>query len=558
MKSTVYCVPILANLLQERELLDSFASLNQLHFINSDNWKTIKKGSAIVVILDHGGLEELKKPTDPELGLLNQILLKKNIASSSIITILLDFRSQPDNSKLPEPLSKSKVILFNQPLEKLKNAFNSHFPVDVMDLNSGSITRFDTTKNIKVTPKISKDIQEIIKASKTNSALVFPQGGVVRFPFEADTKRSLDSISLGQADFERGFSQTFEHPVGNGWNDEFMDDPFIAKSRSGSRQHTEKMKPRASVDRGFSRSHSASRGGTGQEVVTKSQPNEKENLKRGTESSNQNTLNEVLLGASAPESVAPASEFTARFVAYIESESDSARKKLHESNKQNVPHMSMERCQWKPGTTVMVGLKGSDLIIDEPVQEFKWNGEMNDLEFDVSIKEDAKHRNIVLKYDVFIEDVRVAKLRLDLSIGTENKNNIKDVTVSPAKTAFASYSSKDRKRVLDRVSAIEINSGINVFIDCTSLRTGKEWKPQLEDKLRNSDLFLLFWSLNAQESKWVNWEWKTAYKFPKEIQIQPLDPVDMAAPPEELKNLHFGDHRMIIRKYMELREKSDS
>ncbi|MDP3689106.1 MAG: toll/interleukin-1 receptor domain-containing protein, partial [Sulfurimicrobium sp.] len=120
--------------------------------------------------------------------------------------------------------------------------------------------------------------------------------------------------------------------------------------------------------------------------------------------------------------------------------------------------------------------------------------------------------------------------------------------VEPAKSAFVSYSSRDRLRVLDRVASIKISAGIDPFLDCLDLHPGEEWKPRLDDEIRRRDLFLVFWSKNASESKWVVWELDTALKEKdaRAFQLHPLDPD--VKPPEGLEELHVGDVIMWVRK----------
>jgi len=181
---------------------------------------------------------------------------------------------------------------------------------------------------------------------------------------------------------------------------------------------------------------------------------------------------------------------------------------------------------------------------------FVWDGKYELLEFDVKVPESAPQIETVLKFDVSISDIVVARLRLDLAISrSAAKQERAFVSTEPAKTAFASYSSKDRPRVLDRIAEIKKN-GIDVFLDCLSLHPGEEWKPRLESEIKNRELFLLFWSANAKASEYVTWEWKTALsaKGIGFIDPHPLEPVSEAEPPDELKSLHFGDPHMLIRK----------
>jgi hypothetical protein len=47
----------------------------------------------------------------------------------------------------------------------------------------------------------------------------------------------------------------------------------------------------------------------------------------------------------------------------------------------------------------------------------------------------------------------------------------------------------------------------------------------------------------AASSKWVTWEWKTAFekKGTRQMEIHPLQPAKEAPPPPELAHLSFGD-----------------
>jgi len=260
-------------------------------------------------------------------------------------------------------------------------------------------------------------------------------------------------------------------------------------------------------------------------------------------------LQPVQLGASAPRQVKPGSEFTARFVAYEKALEQEVRNLLTKLAPSAETVLGIQECRWKRDTLVTVKLSGRSLTIDPAEQTFTWQGNKSILDFDVKVSKKAEEGTIPLKFDVAIEGIIVARLRLELDItATPKKKGQAIATADPARTAFASYSSKDRLRVLDRVDAIKISAGIDVFQDCLDLNPGEEWKPRLDNEIRQRDLFLLFWSKNASDSKWVGWELETAIKEKGEqaLQLHPLDPG--VKPPPGLEKLNIGSNAMWVRK----------
>ncbi len=271
------------------------------------------------------------------------------------------------------------------------------------------------------------------------------------------------------------------------------------------------------------------------------------------DSQEENKNLQVLLGISTPQSVRPKEEFTARFAAYLESFEREIEGRLKELSPRAHFYSKVKQCQWRLGTKVKVKCYGNLFEVSPPEDEFTWNGSFNLVDFDVIVSPKAKDEISVLKFDVLIDEFVIARLRVDVEISKKESDKKRNVNKSaPYSTAFASYSSEDRLRVLDRISEIERN-GINVFLDCLSLHPGEEWKTRLEKEIIGREMFLLFWSANAKESEWVDWEWRTAYRHKgiAGIDPHPLDPAIDAKPPKELSSLHFDDRYNLIRKTFE-------
>ena len=122
------------------------------------------------------------------------------------------------------------------------------------------------------------------------------------------------------------------------------------------------------------------------------------------------------------------------------------------------------------------------------------------------------------------------------------------IKTRPYKSAFASYAREDSNLVVGRLSEIEQN-GIKIFWDRLNLHNHEKWKSQLENAIKDSEAFLLFWSSHASQSEWVKGEWQTAlqHKGLRSIEPHPLEGPDEAPPPDELKELHFDDKYLYFR-----------
>jgi len=256
----------------------------------------------------------------------------------------------------------------------------------------------------------------------------------------------------------------------------------------------------------------------------------------------------VLLGAAAPAAVKPGSEFTAHFAAYVAEQEGEVRRMLEKRSPRSISHLGEAVCCWRHGTHVRVRLRARTLLVDPEEQDFVWVGGRTLLAFDMEVPEDAPEETVVLKFDVLIDELVVARLRMDLVIGAEADENIRHTpVVEPARTAFASYSSADRSRVLDRVDALTTDSGIRFFMDCLDLHQGEEWKPALAEAISRQDLFVLFWSQHSAASPWVGWELDTAKakKSREFIQVQALQPG--LNPPAGFEEVHCNSVYLWVR-----------
>ncbi|MBN2000490.1 toll/interleukin-1 receptor domain-containing protein [candidate division KSB1 bacterium] len=128
-----------------------------------------------------------------------------------------------------------------------------------------------------------------------------------------------------------------------------------------------------------------------------------------------------------------------------------------------------------------------------------------------------------------------------LQIGNIEKNTI------AIKKAFASYSSKDREKVIQRVQGI-FAAGVEVYLDIVNLRSGEKWAAEIRRNIIASDVFYLFWSSHARDSAYVREEWQCALetKGLDFINPLPLEDPNIVPPPKELSSLHFNSFYLMM------------
>lgn len=261
---------------------------------------------------------------------------------------------------------------------------------------------------------------------------------------------------------------------------------------------------------------------------------------------------EVYFGVLAPKAVKPEGSFIARFAAYVADSESEVRERLAKADSgQSEFRPQPETCRWKQGTPVTVRANGEHVITERPEQSFTWNGRLEIRSFPIRIKPDVSVDRVQLGFEIFVMGAAVACLWINIEL-TSKPEPSEHVTVKgkPARSAFASYSSEDRADVLGRLSAlVTYDKGLDVFYDWLDLVNGENWQSRLEKEILQRDILFLFWSRSARTSQWVDWEWRTALRTKGlgAIQPMPIDPPELAEPPEELKHINFCDRYLIAR-----------
>ncbi len=203
------------------------------------------------------------------------------------------------------------------------------------------------------------------------------------------------------------------------------------------------------------------------------------------------------------------------------------------------------------GTRLTFELTMRGAEIEDPVARLVWNGRTEAVQFGVSVSSTAKPGPILGTVTVSQDSVPVGHLKFKLQVVSQSDSGrIAEPVGDSARrysTAFVSYASQDRDKVLARVQMLR-PLGIHYFQDILDLEPGVRWQRELYRRIDECDLFLLFWSQSAKQSPWVLKEAKYALARkgdddfgPPEIMPVILEGPPIPRPPPELEHLHFND-----------------
>ncbi len=197
---------------------------------------------------------------------------------------------------------------------------------------------------------------------------------------------------------------------------------------------------------------------------------------------------------------------------------------------------------------ITIVLNSPDIEITDCCEEQIWHGEYLNFSFAVELPEDFQKKQILFVAEVYIDDVIATRLKFVAKCTSAKEQKI-EITREDVLSAFMSYASQDRQRVARIIQGMrKARPDIDIFFDVDSLRSGDDWEQALWREIDKRDVLFLCWSEYACESKWVDAEWRYAYKSkgPEYIEPVPIDPPSKCPPPEELAKKHFNDNLLYI------------
>ena len=256
----------------------------------------------------------------------------------------------------------------------------------------------------------------------------------------------------------------------------------------------------------------------------------------------------------APPATAPAATIMVQLFAHLHEQTEEAERLAREfdeeARRRAVKTLASKIAR---GSEIMFDLRIADWPISEPVQSLTWNGNPESVQFIVDVPPDCKSGNVAGKVTVSQNSVPIGHISFLIKVtdpaeaAKAKENTLTGIDAKRYSFVFISYASADRSEVLDRVQMLEA-VGIKYFQDLLSLDPGDRWERKLYENIDKCDLFLLFWSQHAKDSKWVIMEAEYALarkrgddNAPPEIKPVIIEGPPIVLPPPSLDALHFND-----------------
>jgi hypothetical protein len=204
-------------------------------------------------------------------------------------------------------------------------------------------------------------------------------------------------------------------------------------------------------------------------------------------------------------------------------------------------------------TEVSLQLEVDPLLVEEPYAKLLWRGRACPVQFELTVPAAPSAEKVIGRVRFSIDDAPVGTLRFQIQItdcsipaAALSFDEI-DQHANRYRSAFVSYSSKDRPEVVRLVRAFDV-AGLSTFMDVLNLDAGERWEKELYRQMDQCDVFILCWSRSAATSEWVNKEIDYALSLnhgiedkPPEIRPYLVEVPPLAPPPTKLGYLHFND-----------------
>ena len=176
-----------------------------------------------------------------------------------------------------------------------------------------------------------------------------------------------------------------------------------------------------------------------------------------------------------------------------------------------------------------------------------WNGQLAVFNFLIKLPDTYQNSKLRIQARIYVDDVELTDLKCVINVGVSQEKC--SVDNYPLRSAFVSYSSKDRALVAARMQGMMAvtDEKMDIFFDVESLHCGEDWEKRIRQEITSRSLFYLFWSRNAMVSEWVRRELDIALetKDIHDIVPIPLESPEVCPPPKELQGKHFFNRLLL-------------
>jgi hypothetical protein len=247
---------------------------------------------------------------------------------------------------------------------------------------------------------------------------------------------------------------------------------------------------------------------------------------------------------TAPEYLGPASSCEIYVWAHLDQDRSAVVKRAREVTEQSIVVKSKGPVTLARGAVLTVCLRVDGLTVDSPEETILWDGEIGNAVFVVFVPPDATgaKKGTAVFYVAGLQIARLPfVLQIGAALGAHTSLSFQDQRVHKA---FASYATADRDEVLARIQGVQkVAPSMEIFMDVLRLRSGQDWGQEIRRLIPLNDVFYLFWSVAAMNSRWVEQEWRCALETRGLDFIDPFPLVDpkLAPPPPELASKHFNE-----------------
>jgi hypothetical protein len=205
------------------------------------------------------------------------------------------------------------------------------------------------------------------------------------------------------------------------------------------------------------------------------------------------------------------------------------------------------------GAIFSFDLEIEGFVFSERVGTLLWTGQPQSVAFPFTVPAGCKLGQHMGVARIWKDGTPVGRISFQIEVVREAPVANKRPAGEEARhyrSCFCSYSSFDRVEMLKRAQGLQA-SGLETFIDVLNLRPGDKWDPKIFAAIDDCDLFVVIWSTNARNSKWVKKESSYALKRYKKRGIPDFRPIPVEGPPippvpRGLRAYHFNDELLSL------------